>query len=196
MPFDRTSHRVSSRPPTSPEAEVHSLAALLAAFELSTAGENDSFPESTFSCRSSPPADVRALVATGLLCEHRAGKSDGILTLTRKGEQVCRAVVRAYRKSINAQPRPEWNAATRTLTFDDTVVKRFKRAAPNQEWVLSQFQRREWPERLTDCLSDDCGVADPERLRETIKSLNSRLVKPLIRFRADGTGRGVCWGPS
>ena len=54
--------------------------------------------------------------------------------------------------------------------------------------VLNAFEERGWPRRIDDPLP---GSSDPQRLRETIGSMNEGLAG--IYFRADGFGRGVLW---
>jgi hypothetical protein len=43
-------------------------------------------------------------------------------------------------------------------------------------------------------LPQDRNVDSVERLHETVKSLNRNQLVRAVRFRGDGTGRGVSWG--
>jgi hypothetical protein len=88
---------------------------------------------------------------------------------------------------------PHWNAARRELRFHGKVVKRFCVPAINQVRVLSCFQELDWIESIDDPLPP-VGDTDPkQRLRATIKSLNSGHKVRLIRFHLNGTGTQIYW---
>jgi hypothetical protein len=89
--------------------------------------------------------------------------------------------------------RPAWDADLRELWLGPVLVKRLLRPAPNQELLLAAFQEEGWPPRIDDPLPR-VGERDPVQcLHDTINRLNRSLVRPLLRFRGDGTGRGVRW---
>lgn len=88
---------------------------------------------------------------------------------------------------------PRWDSARRTLSWGGMVVKEFKRRAINQEVVLSAFQEDGWPARIDDPLAPQPSMDRKRRLNHTIKCLNHRRIRALIRFRGDGTGQGVVW---
>jgi|GEM_PF-4927712 hypothetical protein len=81
-----------------------------------------------------------------------------------------------------------WDVETGTLMIDGEVVGRIVQLAQatNQVTVLNAFQRKRWPRRIPDPLP---GRRDPERLNQTIRSLNRGFTG--IRFHADGTGAGI-----
>lgn len=89
--------------------------------------------------------------------------------------------------------KPSWDAEQRELLFQQMVIKRFRRPAPNQELVLDVFQEEGWPRRIDDPLPNPCLHEPSQRLHDTIKCLNRNQVSSLIRFRGDGTGEGVVW---
>lgn len=89
---------------------------------------------------------------------------------------------------------PLWNG--RELYFAGKVVKRYRNPGPNQQRVLEAFQEEKWPSRIDNPLSASESVDAQSRLSDTIKSLNRNHQHPLIRFRGDGTGKGVVWGPT
>jgi hypothetical protein len=90
---------------------------------------------------------------------------------------------------------PEWDFTMRILSVGSNVVKVFRRAAPNQELILTAFQEQEWAVRIDDPLPRRPGVDARIRLHDTIKNLNRGHLHPSLRFRGDGSGRGICWEP-
>ena len=88
---------------------------------------------------------------------------------------------------------PSWNAASRTLYVGNRLVRRFRWAAPNQEFVLTSFQEEGWPRRIDDPLPPRDEMDPKIRLRDTITYLNRGQEPFRIRFHGDGTGRGVLW---
>lgn len=88
---------------------------------------------------------------------------------------------------------PQWDVQRKELRLDGLVVKKFRAPAPNQESVIRAFEEERWPIRIDDPLppvpEQDCR----RRLIDTIKYLNRNQVNALIRFRGDGTGKGVLW---
>jgi hypothetical protein len=92
-----------------------------------------------------------------------------------------------------ASPIPYWDNRRRELRVGDVVVKQFSCAAANQERILASFEEEGWPGHIYDPLPQD-GASSPERrLRDTVKSLNRNQLQPLVQFRCDGTGAGICW---
>ena len=90
----------------------------------------------------------------------------------------------------NQAAKPVWNATTGQLLFRGTVVRRCRgrSVARNIFQILDKFEDAKWPSRIDDPLP---GVSDPQRLRETVRTLNLGL--QMIRFFADGDGKGVIW---
>ena len=88
---------------------------------------------------------------------------------------------------------PSWNAASRTLCVGNRLVRRFRWAAPNQEFVLTSFQEEGWPRRIDDPLPPRDEMDPKIRLRDTITCLNRGQKPCQIRFHGDGAGRGVLW---
>lgn len=92
-----------------------------------------------------------------------------------------------------AQCCPYWDADRRELRWGESLIKRFKIAAPNQEIILCSFQEEGWPPHLDDPLPPVHDVEPKRRLHDTIVSLNRHHEQPGLRFTGDGTGRGVRW---
>jgi hypothetical protein len=90
---------------------------------------------------------------------------------------------------------PCWRHDLRELWFRERLVKRFLQPALNQESVLAEFQQHGWPSAIADPLTPAPGFDAPQRLHDTIKCLNQHQSHRLIRFRGDGSGRGVRWQP-
>ncbi len=89
--------------------------------------------------------------------------------------------------------KPRWEYVRRELSFGLVVIKRFRKAAPNQERLLEAFELENWAIQVADPLPRDHGIIPSERLRETIKRLNRSILHSPIRFRTDGTGKRACW---
>jgi hypothetical protein len=88
---------------------------------------------------------------------------------------------------------PHWDAELRTLSLNGQIVKAFRREAPNQEMILNAFQESSWTRRIDDPLPPEREIDSRVRLHDAIKSLNRNHITPLLRFRGDGSGKGVCW---
>jgi hypothetical protein len=59
--------------------------------------------------------------------------------------------------------------------------------------ILEVFQEEHWPPRIDDPLPPKPGIEPQRRLHDTINSLNRNQRHRLIRFFADGLGKGVRW---
>lgn len=92
-----------------------------------------------------------------------------------------------------ANSPPHWDCDARELSVDGKLVKRFKWSALNQEMVLCAFEEEGWPRRIDDPLPPHPDQDPKRRLSDTIKCLNRKQFRPLIRFHGDGTGQGVSW---
>ena len=90
---------------------------------------------------------------------------------------------------------PAWDRSAGILRLGNAVVKRVRRlkVATNGILILDAFQEMGWPSHLDDPLSPRPGLrqSSEKRLQDAIKSLNNNL--KLIRFRGDGTGKGIVW---
>ena len=93
--------------------------------------------------------------------------------------------------SRSAPERPVWDRQRRELRLGDVVVKRFKWPAENQERVLNAFEDQGWPDHIDDPLLPHPDICAKRRLHDTLKCLNRKQVRELIKFRGDGTGLGV-----
>jgi hypothetical protein len=94
-----------------------------------------------------------------------------------------------------ARTRPRWDGQARELAWKGRLIKWLRHIACNQTAVLDAFEAAGWPRnidnplpRMTQRNAKKCRI-------ETIKSLKLGLVSETIRFRADGTGGGICWEP-
>ena len=119
-------------------------------------------------------------------------------TLTLRGNDLVMTLLRAAAQELSEQlgcshQRPYWDRASRELRFRNAVVKRFRKAAPNQELILDSFEELGWSHRIDDPLSHKDEIVPPVRLRDAIKRLNGKMENPLIRFGGDGRGKGVIW---
>jgi hypothetical protein len=104
-------------------------------------------------------------------------------------------------RSVPARPErrarhvdgPRWDRDRRELRVDGHIVKKYRVPAPNQEIILAVFEEESWPPRVDDPLPPKPGVDSQRRLHDTINSLNRSQKHRLMRFFADGLGRGVGW---
>src|SRR5262245_29734076 len=101
-----------------------------------------------------------------------------------------------FESSDSTYPRstvPHWDRHRRALWFGEILVKRFRVPADNQELILVAFEEQGWPGRIDDPLPRN-GIADPsERLHGAIKRLNGCQAQQVLRFSADGRGKGIVW---
>lgn len=88
---------------------------------------------------------------------------------------------------------PHWDSDRQELRLGDTIIKRFKVPARNQETVLTVFQEEGWPVRIDDPLPQVSDMNPKRRLHDTINALNRHQKQHLIQFRGDGQGEGVLW---
>jgi hypothetical protein len=97
---------------------------------------------------------------------------------------------------VNAEEpvlQPKWDDQRRQLRVAAEVVKEFKLPSPNQETVLMAFEEEGWPPRIDDPLPPFAQIDPRRRLHDTIKALNRKQKRPLVRFMGDGSGEGIRW---
>lgn len=96
--------------------------------------------------------------------------------------------------SLASEPAlPQWNSQRRELSLDGLLVKKFRTAAANQEFLIVTFNEERWPVRIDDPLPPDPNLDCRCRLINTIKQLNRSQVNSLVRFSGDGSGKGILW---
>jgi hypothetical protein len=117
-----------------------------------------------------------ARLARQLLQQGRLGLTDGVGPVGAAGNGT-----------------PYWDAGVRDLWYRHSLVKHFRREAPNQEHLLDAFQELGWPQRMDDPLPRHAGVDSRDRLRDTVKSLNRCQVPLVLHFEVEVTGLGVRW---
>lgn len=124
--------------------------------------------------------------------QRRFGKLGGLqfsartcFVLTEAGARVARLLMYEV---------PFYDREKRELWARGKLVKHFVRQAPDQHTILSSFQELGWPAHIDDPLSPQHRGQDSKlRLRDAINRLNRHQENNLIRFRGDGTGRGIFW---
>lgn len=88
--------------------------------------------------------------------------------------------------------KPEWHPARRELWFRGKLIKRFLQKAPNQEAVITEFDKEGWRRGIDNPLPLKVRM-NPKSLSDTVFGLNQNHVNEgLIQFESDGTGR-VLW---
>jgi hypothetical protein len=106
------------------------------------------------------------------------------------------SVMHSVDRSIDKlEIKPSWDSKRRLLRVNETIVKRFRWGARNQEAILSAFEEDGWPPRIDDPLSPIMNQDSKRRLNDTIKYLNRNQEIVMLRFRGDGTGEGIIWEP-
>jgi hypothetical protein len=131
--------------------------------------------------------------------------------LTRNGAAVAREIFSSEAAVPVAEPRvgicqivatdevggrPKWDHQRRQLRLGTELVKEFKLPSPNQETVLAAFEEEGWPPRIDDPLPPVAHLDSRRRLHDTIKALNRKQKRYLVRFRGDGSGEGIRWEPA
>lgn len=89
--------------------------------------------------------------------------------------------------------RPTWCNVNRELRVRDTLVKRFRVPAPNQEAILNAFEEEGWPTHIDDPLTQSTTVPAKSRLHSAINCLNRNQKQHLIQFSGNGNGDGIRW---
>src|SRR5262245_57547202 len=127
---------------------------------------------------SQPRAIIELGRGVGVLSE-----ADREWLLREIGELDCAA------RSRRGQKKPNWDPDHGELTMGGVVIRRVRgrTVARRIIAILEAFQRLGWPKRVDHPDPD----VDSQTLRESVQSLNRGL--SLIRFEADGTGRGIRW---
>jgi hypothetical protein len=82
--------------------------------------------------------------------------------------------------------RPRWDTDRRELYLGATLLKRYRQRAERQCTVLESFEELGWPPRIDDPLP-------ALTLADTVTALNEALQHTPLRFRRDGTGKGIIW---
>jgi hypothetical protein len=90
---------------------------------------------------------------------------------------------------------PRWDGDLGQLWCGDHLIKEYREEAENQKAVLAAFQGEGWRHRIDDPLPSMRNEKRAKRrLRDTITGLNQDHITPgVMRFRGDGTGKGVNW---
>jgi hypothetical protein len=138
--------------------------------------------------------DLDDLLQTGLLAHHHVS----LIELTDAGAALLRRTSQFVDSTLGITPSaslllPSWRAGKRELWYGDVLVKRMRRAAPNQQLVLAAFEEEGWPARIDDPLPRDYEHVPAIRLHNTVNRLNSHMQTAAIRFGGDGTASGICW---
>jgi hypothetical protein len=81
----------------------------------------------------------------------------------------------------------------RELRVGDHVVKRFRRAAPNQEMILARFEKENWQHRIQSPFGLTPGKNPKRRVHYSVDRLNRGQIERLLRFHGDGSGHAICW---
>jgi hypothetical protein len=102
-------------------------------------------------------------------------------------------LTRADFPARNVVAKPHWDPEIRVLSVGAEIVKQYRVPSPAQEAILAAFQEEGWPPHLDDPLPPLPDGSPRDRLRSTIRNLNTNQKKRLIRFRGDGTGQGIVW---
>jgi hypothetical protein len=91
--------------------------------------------------------------------------------------------------------RPKWDG--RRLTWCGRIAKEFRRNAPDQMWVLDEFEsrRRKWPKQIDFAPITAAHGNEGHRawkwITDTVRNLNRGL--KFIRFHQDSKGQIIRW---
>jgi hypothetical protein len=72
-------------------------------------------------------------------------------------------------KRLTEENRPQWDSATRKVTYQGIVCRRYRRTAHNQFLILDQFQAEGWPPTTRNPFRDEF------QLKQTVKDFNNGL---------------------
>lgn len=89
--------------------------------------------------------------------------------------------------------RPIWRSDTRELWFQDEVVLRIHREAPNQFAILAAFEEEGWPIQIDDPIPGGSPVDSANRRHDAVKRLNRNIRIPKIKFRDHVSREAVSW---
>ena len=158
--------------------------------QIFTDADRDSIPENPTTLADMPQQWARL---RGIRIEEAVLELAEGMNLSSAGEcmNLRQALGIPQKPHDDADPNvPQWDDFLHVLRLGGQVIRRFQRPTRSQHaiLILRSFQEGGWPVRIDDPLP---GGRKPDRLRETIRSLNSGL--EMIRFFADGSGQGVRW---
>jgi hypothetical protein len=84
-------------------------------------------------------------------------------------------------------PQPRWDKDHRRLLIGDKILREYRHhPAKNQTTILASFEELGWSKRI------DVPILKI-KLQPTLRELNKGIKPKVIRFRADGTGKGIIW---
>ena len=155
------------------------------------AGPNPEFPESPLVWAVPQHLDLDR--ESNILREVRSMKVISIRdAAVRFRELLARSPDAAFVK-VAEPSRPEWDRNSGLLRYNGEVIRKFRqlKKSANVVAILDAFQEAGWPNRIDMPTQLRGGSAPDERLRDSVKSLNSSLTG--IRFFSDGTGTGIEW---
>jgi hypothetical protein len=125
-------------------------------------------------------SETRAIVEIALFLE---------LITSREAIQLRREITGRGGIDIPAD-KPRWDRSLCQLHVGDQLARKVRglTVATNIVAILDAFQQHKWPSRIANPVPGDL---DSQGMREAIASLNKKL--KIIRFKADGTGKGITW---
>jgi len=101
------------------------------------------------------------------------------------------AAIPLHRLSLDL--KPAWQARRRELRVGESLVKKFRVPAGNQELILSAFEEEGWPAYIDDPLPMKSEIAPKQRLRNAITRLNGNQLARILRFHGNGNGDAIGW---
>jgi hypothetical protein len=131
------------------------------------------------------------MTQSGVAVARDIGSADVVIGIAKPEVGICNLIA-----SEEFLGRPRWDHQRRQLCMGAQLVKEFKLPSPNQETVLMAFEEESWPARIDDPLPPVAHLDPRRRLHDTIKALNRKQKRYLIRFRGDGSGEGIRWEPA
>lgn len=168
------------------------MAAQAGELPLGTTGRRRFSAPSTWAVR---PNSCFVITETGLAWANRSTDKAAlakVASATTAGQERSQLDL-LPRAETSGRLRPFYNNFRSELVFGSEVIKRFRTPALNQQAVLSAFQSLAWPDRINDPLTPSDELCPRRRLSETIRALNRRQMRRVVRFSGDGSGRGILW---
>ena len=131
---------------------------------------------------------LQASASQGIPIATPSGLADALDIYLR--EELTKLYEQSSKPDVDAA-RPVWEKAKYELSWNGGSIKTVRPIADHVIAVLDAFEAAKWETRIPDPLPDVPDQVGSQRLNDTVKSLNFKLT--MIRFHADGTGRGITW---
>jgi hypothetical protein len=88
---------------------------------------------------------------------------------------------------------PSWDEQQGILSWDDKVIERFRRPAPNLLALIHALSKSNWAGWTPNPFRSTAKRSAQSLLHDTIKNWNKSPMSKFIRLHGDGSGTGFLW---